>query len=361
LDQITSFNPSQTEFDSLKSQYYDNYKNHIIKSSEYSKDLRLNLLEDSKWPLLAKRRAFETVTREELVKFAKDLRQNCYVQMHIQGNFYQTEAVEIFNNSLKKLNVVDITPDEGILVLKLPEQPHIIKMKNLNPGDVNSELIWYWQLGEMTIKKYALYDLLITIMEEPCFNFLRTIKTLGYTVFPMLRDTYGIGGLSITVRSQRDKFLVEEVKKCIDEFLLEFKKQLHDMEKDKFEEHRLGLIESKSADDTKLKQLFDRWNAEITSGNYRFDRLETEIEFLDEIEKKDVVKALDDGILKNKRSLVVAVEGSDPNRPFSPDYDLVETNLPPGEAFTGFERICDLDRFKKQQTFFNRAYITSDS
>ena len=52
--------------------------------------------------------------------------------------------------------VVDITPDEGILVLKLPEQPHIIKMKNLNPGDVNSELIWYWQLGEMTIKKYAL-------------------------------------------------------------------------------------------------------------------------------------------------------------------------------------------------------------
>ena len=53
-------------------------------------------------------------------------------------------------------SVVDITPDEGILVLKLPEQPHIIKMKNLNPGDVNSELIWYWQLGEMTIKKYAL-------------------------------------------------------------------------------------------------------------------------------------------------------------------------------------------------------------
>ena len=88
---------------------------------------------------------------------------------------------------------------------------------------------------ESHILKFFRYDLLITIMEEPCFNFLRTIKTLGYTVFPMLRDTYGIGGLSITVRSQRDKFLVEEVKKCIDEFLLEFKKQLHDMEKDKFE------------------------------------------------------------------------------------------------------------------------------
>ena len=29
-------------------------------------------------------------------------------------------------------------------------------MQNLNPGDVNSELTWYWQIGEMTIKKYAL-------------------------------------------------------------------------------------------------------------------------------------------------------------------------------------------------------------
>ena len=72
-------------------------------------------------------------------------------------------------------------------------------------------------------------------MEEPCFNFLRTIKTLGYTVFPLLRDTYGIGGLSITVRSQRDKFLVEEVKKCIDEFLIEFKQILTSMEKEKYE------------------------------------------------------------------------------------------------------------------------------
>lgn len=72
-------------------------------------------------------------------------------------------------------------------------------------------------------------------MEEPCFNFLRTQKTLGYSVFPLLRDTYGIGGLSITVRSQKDKFLVEEVKKCIDEFLVLFKDQLVKMDKDQFE------------------------------------------------------------------------------------------------------------------------------
>ena len=72
-------------------------------------------------------------------------------------------------------------------------------------------------------------------MEEPCFNFLRTQKTLGYTVFPMLRDTYGIGGISITVRSQKDKFLVEEVKTCIEEFFTMFKDLLVKMKKDEFE------------------------------------------------------------------------------------------------------------------------------
>ena len=48
------------------------------------------------------------------------------------------------------------SPGAGIRVLKLPEEKRIIKVQNLNPVDVNSEFIWYWQLGELTIKQYAL-------------------------------------------------------------------------------------------------------------------------------------------------------------------------------------------------------------
>merc|ERR1712130_755204 len=101
---------------------------------------------------------------------------------------------------------------------------------------------------------------------------------------------------------QRDKFLGEEVKKCIDEFLVEFKKILTSMEKEKYEEHRAGLIESKSADDTKLKQQYDRWNSEITSQNYRFDRIETEIKYLEGIEKEDVLNAFNQTVLANQKT-----------------------------------------------------------
>ena len=72
-------------------------------------------------------------------------------------------------------------------------------------------------------------------MEEPCFDYLRTKKTLGYTVFPMVRCTYGIVGISITVRSQIDKFTLEQVKTCVDEFLGEFSKILEDMTDEEFQ------------------------------------------------------------------------------------------------------------------------------
>ena len=77
-------------------------------------------------------------------------------------------------------------------------------------------------------------DLLISIMEEPSFDFLRTKKTLGYSVFPMVRCTYGIVGCSLTVRSQVDKFTAEQVFEAIEEFLVEFKQTLKSMKPAEF-------------------------------------------------------------------------------------------------------------------------------
>jgi len=61
-------------------------------------------LENNRWPLLERREAFETVTHSNLVEFVKELRQNSYVQMHVQGNYYQTEVKEIFHKALEQLN-----------------------------------------------------------------------------------------------------------------------------------------------------------------------------------------------------------------------------------------------------------------
>ena len=76
-----------------------------------------------------------------------------------------------------------------------------------------------------------------------------------------------------------------------------------------FSDYQNGLIELKSQEDNKLKQIVQRNYAEISSEDYKFDRLETEIWHLERLKKKDVVSYFDKYIEKNKRCLVVAIEG----------------------------------------------------
>lgn len=72
-------------------------------------------------------------------------------------------------------------------------------------------------------------------MEEPCFDILRTKKCLGYSVFPTLRDTFGIGGISISISSQQNKFSVKEIHEHTLDFLRQFEELITNMQVDKFE------------------------------------------------------------------------------------------------------------------------------
>ena len=60
-------------------------------------------MEKTKWDCLSRRDAFENVTLEDCVKFTKDLRQNCWLQMHIEGNFYQSEAEKLYKDTVETL------------------------------------------------------------------------------------------------------------------------------------------------------------------------------------------------------------------------------------------------------------------
>ena len=149
--------------------------------------------------------------------------------------------------SLCDFSVEKSARDKQIQTIKI-EKETIIKTASLHDDDQRSEFIIYWQAGDMNIRDYSIMgklknsgvlgriflDLLVSIMEEPCFDFLRTKKTLGYSVFPMIRCTYGIIGCWITVRSQIDKFTAEQVMEAVQEFLVSFKKQLKAMKPAEF-------------------------------------------------------------------------------------------------------------------------------
>lgn len=354
INQVKSFNPSQSEFDSLKSQFLDNYTTYMKMAANYGKELRLWLMENTRNDALERKEAFSTVTREEMIDFVKSLRESAWCQMQVEGNFYEKEAIKLFDSAIKTLGVKEPKRDIPIQTVNLQSEL-IIKTASLHDDDKRSEFIVYWQAGEMKIKDYATLDLLISIMEEPSFDFLRTKKTLGYSVFPTVRCTYGIVGCSLTVRSQVDKFTAEQVFEAIEEFLVEFKQTLKSMKPAEFKEFANSLIALKQQDDNKLRQVVSRNYVEISSEDYKFDRLEVDCWHLERLKKKDVVSFFDKFIEKNKKTLIVAIEGV-PEGTEANDK-LEPRNLEPGEQFKRFEQITDLRQFKRNNVYYDVASL----
>lgn len=103
LTQIENFEPSQVEFDSLKAQFLDNYSTYMKMASNYGKELRLWLMENTRNDALDRKNAFSEVTRQDMIDFVAALRKTAWCQMHVEGNFYQKEAEKLFNLSIKKL------------------------------------------------------------------------------------------------------------------------------------------------------------------------------------------------------------------------------------------------------------------
>eukprot|EP00854_Cymbomonas_tetramitiformis_P031930 gene31930-40309_t len=70
-----------------------------------------------------------------------------------------------------------------------------------NPKEQNSAVESYFQLMPHSVKERATVELLEQVMEEACYDTLRTKEQLGYTVSCGLRLTGGVLGFCINVVS----------------------------------------------------------------------------------------------------------------------------------------------------------------
>ena len=103
---------------------------------------------------------------------------------------------------------------------EIPNAESFLRIKGVNPKDTNTMVTNYYQSAHVSsLKNHMLMEVALMLMEEPVFDILRTKEQLGYTVFSMLRNTYGILGVSITVNSQATKFSPDHVNERIEAFL----------------------------------------------------------------------------------------------------------------------------------------------
>ncbi|XP_038056169.1 nardilysin-like [Patiria miniata] len=292
LDYIANFSVTQELFDAVKESMIKSYYNHVIKPGKLNNDVRLSILQQVKWTPVDKRSVVNAVAREQVLEFAVRFKELLFIEGLVQGNFTAKEALGFTESLSTKLGCTPLPKVQmpKTRVVRLPSGGQVCKVKGYNEKDANSVVTNYYQAGPGTIRRLSVIDVLITMMEEPCFDILRTQEQLGYSVYPTCRNSFGILGFSVTVATQATKFSVSHVEERIDSFLQSFLGKMRtssSMEKD-FKTQVESLITLKQCVDNHLGEEVDQNWWEVLNHTYIFDRLKREVEALRSVSLQEV-------------------------------------------------------------------------
>lgn len=266
--------------------YNDNYQ----EADTYSHELRLNVLVDQhknyldRWPLV-----FEQVTVDKLREFKNKLLENLTFELHVQGNVHYQQTIEL-SEQIGKL--FQLNAAQGVVFEK--RHDHIreirtglthIRAMTLNPKNSITSTDYYVQLFPMSIKEKTYLALFVYIINDLCFQVLRTNKGLGYRVGCVLTDTYGILGYRIYVGSCAQKFSCAEIVEYIESFVdVDCRKYFEqDFDQAKFERFVATLITQR---ELTYVNLYDEAKANydwIRTFDYCFDIHKKEIAVLREV------------------------------------------------------------------------------
>ncbi|XP_070816249.1 nardilysin b [Chaetodon trifascialis] len=327
VDHLADFSAEPGVFTMFSEQLKKTYFNILIKPERLGKDVRLLILEHSRWSVIQKYQAvMKGLTVDDLLTFAGGLKAELYAEGLVQGNFTSAESKEFLQYFIDKLHFQPLSAEVPVLfrVVELPQKQHLCKVKSLNKGDANSEVTVYYQSGLKNLREHALMELMVMHMEEPCFDFLRTKETLGYQVYPTCRNTSGVLGFSITVETQATKFSTEFVEAKIEEFLDSFGERLSGLSEEAFRSQVTALIKLKECEDAHLGEEVDRNWFEVVTQQYVFKRLNKEIEALKLFGQEELVSWFLEHRNTSSRKLSVHVVGFG-----------VEENDPPEQSGAG--------------------------
>ncbi|KAK2572346.1 Insulin-degrading enzyme [Acropora cervicornis] len=150
----------------------------------------------------------------------------------------------------------------------------------------NSSLEIYYQCDLQATKSNVLLELFCQIINEPCFNTLRTKEQLGYIVFSGTRRCNGAQGLHFLIQSEKEPTLLDS---RVENFILEVEDYIQSMSEQEFRNHVEALAVRRLDKPKKLSSECTKHWKEILSRQYNFDRDNVEVAFLMTVKKEDIL------------------------------------------------------------------------
>lgn len=323
LEHFKSFSKDLDEdlFKAVREQVKKNYYNNFLKPDKLVREVRLAVLQDVFWTARQKHRIISDITVEDVVQFNELMyKEDLFVQVLVQGNVTEDEARDIYGEIsgcfIKPGGQCDLKVPET-RCNQVPEGEKVIRVEGFNKQDANTLVTNYYQMGPSSLRDHVYLEVGSMLMEEPVFDILRTKEQLGYSVFSMLRNTYGITGLSVTVNSQATKYTPDHVDQRIEAFLEWFlTEKLGQLTDEEFDTTIATLVKMKKTSDVTLNDETNRNWSEVHTREYLFDRRLKDVQLLEQCDKQEMVNFVTTvidakGDDNKRRKLSVQVVGYD--------------------------------------------------
>lgn len=315
LKNLRTFQPKLEKFDIIKDKLAKEYKNFDYETPYYQIGNNfLTLVNEKTYLTRFKSEELKNITFDQLHSFIPSLFLSVFIESLIIGNTNITELQKIINlldSDFKSVPVISSSIEDIYQHTKLRSvdfsTSQIVNIDLLDKDQVNSCIEYFIKVDNTgNYTSQATLELIIAILNEPCFNQLRTKEQLGYVVFSNLRKARSYFGYRILVQSEKScKYLVGR----IESFLNQMVPHLEGLDNEAFERFKLSLIDKKLV---KLKNLSEEsnkfWNC-ITDGYYDFELNDKLIGVLRGLTKEEVVSFY--GKMFDKPRLIVCLNAGE--------------------------------------------------
>ncbi|KAK0597364.1 hypothetical protein LWI29_024553 [Acer saccharum] len=289
-----SFLPTDDRFKVIKENMERSLKNTNMKPLSHSSYLRLQVLCQSFYNVDEKLCLLNDISLADLKAFIPELRSQLYIEGLCHGNLLEEEALQIsmiFKNNFSVQPLpAEMRHQESVICL--PSGANLVRnVRVKNECETNSVVELYFQIEQEKekglTKMKAIIDLFDEIVEEPCFNQLRTKEQLGYVVESSPRITYRVFGFCFCVQSSKyDPIYLQD---RIDNFISGLDELLEGLDDESFENYRSGLMAKLLEKDPSLLYETNRFWNQITDKRYMFDQSQKEAEDLKSLNKSDII------------------------------------------------------------------------
>ncbi|RZC37709.1 insulin-degrading enzyme, partial [Asbolus verrucosus] len=293
MEKLTNFKIDPKRFEICKENYIRNLKNFAAEQPyQHAVYYLAVLLTEHSWTKQELLAATEQLTIDKLEAFIPQILSRMHIECLIHGNANKEKALQLVqiveDRLLSTLSMSPLLPRQLLLNRELKLEDgcnYLYEVQNEVHKESCIEL--YYQCGLQSKENNMKLELFAQIIQEPCFDILRTKEQLGYIVFSGIRRSNGVQGLRIIVQSDKHPTYLDD---RIEEFLKNMLTYITNMSEDEFLRHREALAAQRLE---KPKQLSTQTNifwGEITAQQYHFDRANIEVSYLRTLTKEDIIE-----------------------------------------------------------------------